>query len=88
VKFRDQKDAPIHTVRFLAIVPGKPNAKEVEFTYGDGPCGRHVDCLEVEFNESFLKITQGSTGHGNDDYEIKEFLYKMSDVRGRIVVTK
>lgn len=88
MKIRDQKEAPVSHIRFLAFVPGVGQAQVVEFALGDGPCGRHVDALEVEFNKSFLKVTQGSTSSDPDDYEIKDFIYKMSDVTGRIVVTR
>ncbi|WGH28270.1 hypothetical protein 10P302A_gene0010 [Pseudomonas phage 10P302A] len=88
MKIHDQKDCPVKHVRFLAFVPGVGQPQLVEFTLGDGPCGRHVDCLEVYLDKSFIQIVQGSTGVEQDDYEIKHFLYKMSDVQGRIVVTR
>lgn len=88
MRFADQKDVPIQSIKFRCTVPGIGQPILTEFCLGAGPCGRHVDCLEVEFNKPFPKITQGSTGSELDEYEIKEFLYKMSDVHGRIEVLK
>jgi len=89
MKFADQDVVPIQAIRFLAMIPGRPSAVETEFVLGDGPCGRHVDSLEVTFNRSFLLVSQGTLPVDDHDvYQIKEFLYKMEDIRGRIVVTK
>lgn len=87
MKIRDQDDAPIQSIRFLATVPGMAQPFLTEFALGEGPCGRFVDGLWVEFNKSFLLISQGSIGD-DDLYEVKEFIYKMDDVHGRITVTK
>lgn len=91
MKLHDQQDLKVSHVKFLCHVPGKPSLTNVEFSLGLGPCGRHVEELMVEFNKHFLKITQWSVDEAvslDDPREVKDFIYMMSDVRGRIVTTR
>lgn len=50
-----------------------------------GPCGRDVEDLAYAVGDGLLIISQGSQGSEPDDYQLKNFIYKMDDVRGRIV---
>ncbi|QNJ57442.1 hypothetical protein [Pseudomonas phage Waldo5] len=91
MKLHDQADLKVQHIKFLCLIPGQGVPQLVEFSVGLGPCGRHVEELMVEFNKHFLKITQWSVdelGMLDDPSEIKDFIYMMSDIRGRIVTTR
>lgn len=78
---------------------GLVKAKEVEFSLGLGPCGRIVTSLEYRISGEFLTVIQTSYPIGaekaimgrtvwlNSSREIKEFIYKITDIHGRIVTT-
>ena len=79
---------------------GLIKAKEVVFQLGLGPCGRFVTALDWNFDKDHLVVMQTSYPEEppappkgwrswfiepqQDDVEIKTFVYKMSDVHGRI----
>ncbi len=69
---------------------GLIKAREVEFKHGLGPCGRIVTRLSVHIEGQFLKVSQTSVLPGHrwwkDRSEIKEFVYKITDVHGQIVI--
>jgi hypothetical protein len=72
-------------VRFLCLIPGRAAPVETVFELGMGPCGRVVEDLAYAVGDGLLVISQGSRGSEPDDYQLKNFIYKMDDVRGRIV---
>lgn len=83
---------------------GLIKVKEVTFTLGMGPCGRFVTELDWRFDQHYLVIEQTSYPEAPKaaskewfdwlkdpdvtNREIKTFVYKMSDVHGRITATE
>ena len=56
-----------------------------EFALGRGPCGQWVSELRYALNSEFLTITQ-ETRFASTDGEVKEFIYLVSEITGRIEV--
>ncbi|WP_449640131.1 hypothetical protein [Pseudomonas sp.] len=88
-------------LKFRASFPqpesyGLLKVTEVVFEHGLGPCGRIVTDLDYEVSETLLVIHQTSFHEGStrlsralkDNCEIKTFVYKMTDVQGRIEATR
>lgn len=70
---------------------GLMKTTKVIFELGIGPCGLNVVNLKAEIRGDFLVVTQQT---GKDVFcgmvkgsEIKEFIYKIADIHGRIVTT-
>lgn len=57
-------------------------AHRAEFNLGLGPCGKNVIKLDYEVRDGLLYVSQTT-----DDDEFKQFVYKMTDVLGRIEAT-
>ncbi len=47
-----------------------------------------LDAALREYHQERLNVTREILRKANDDYEIKEFIYKIADIHGRIVTTK
>ncbi|BAO20675.1 hypothetical protein X917_gp09 [Pseudomonas phage PPpW-4] len=60
--------------------------KEHAWGLGMGPCGRYVHSLEVSVTPELLTISQTSypSEFSADDRKVEHFVYKMSDVVGRV----
>lgn len=87
----------LQSIKFLASFPKKDSygllqVNEVEFKLGLGPCGKHVHNLRYEVSDHLLTIIQRSTVPGDSKWfksvEIKTFIYKLSDIHGRIETIK
>ncbi|WYW04209.1 hypothetical protein Kallioja_00011 [Pseudomonas phage vB_PpuP-Kallioja] len=88
----------VQRIKFHASFPeperyGLMKVTEVVFKLGLGPCGKHVHNLAYEVTDNLLTITQRATeldsvGHWFKRVEIKTFVYKLSDIHGRIEVVK
>ena len=57
-----------------------------EFALGRGPCGLWVSELRYALNSEFLTITQEALPDSAGS-EVKEFIYLVSEITGRIEVT-
>lgn len=95
---------PTNRVKEVTFKVSRPDGQyglhklaDTTFALGLGPCGRWVQHLEVEVTDHLLRIRQHSTEFditevllrkANEGYEIKEFIYKIADIHGRIVTTK
>lgn len=90
---------PTNRVKEVTFKVSRPDGQyglhklaDTTFALGLGPCGRWVQRLEVEVTDHLLRIRQHSTEailrKANEGYEIKEFIYKIADINGRIVTTK
>ncbi len=77
------KQSPQASPRNAAVF--EQNAKWVfakaEFGLGLGPCGKVVTRLDAHQTENTFTISQM-----HEDGTIKDFIYQMSDIAGRIVV--
>ena len=53
----------------------------VNFQLGLGPCGKVVKNLYINYSDAIVTIMQE-----HEDGTVKEFIYQMNDIAGRIVV--
>lgn len=67
--------------RFIAYVPGVGD-KVTHFKLGLGPCGKVVSKLTIRYLSHATVIEQTC-----EDGEIKEFLYRNDDIKGRVALT-
>lgn len=78
------------SIKFTAV--GLDGLIKTTFELGLGPCGRVVTELYMGCGDKWITIIQTSFPPGfegkQDHREIKEFLYKIRDVRGRIMATQ
>uniref|UniRef100_UPI004056FF02 hypothetical protein n=1 Tax=Pseudomonas hormoni TaxID=3093767 RepID=UPI004056FF02 len=86
---------PVSSLRFLATVPRfsvcdgdyRSRVERCEFSLGLGPCGRTVTGLWFCANGDFLTIIQECALPSEGESEVKEFVYLIREITGRVEVT-
>lgn len=86
---------PVSKVRFLATIPRfsvcdnayRSRVERCEFSLGIGPCGRTVTGLWYHMDTGFLTILQECAVPKEGYAEVKEFIYLVSEITGRVEVT-
>lgn len=84
----------VSNLRFLASVPRKRregtyqvSVERCDFSLGVGPCGRTVTALWYHVDGDVLTITQECALPSEGESEVKNFIYLLREISGRIVAT-
>lgn len=87
---------PVSNLRFLAQVPRfsdfrhhryESRIERCEFSLGLGPCGRTVTGLWYQVDTDFLTITQECGLPSEGKVEVKNFIYLIREISGRVAAT-
>lgn len=86
---------PICRIRFYTQVPRFSDMhgrydfpiESCEFSLGLGPCGRTVTGLWFAMDRDFLTITQECAVASEGKCEVKNFIYLIREISGRVAVT-
>ncbi|MBM1189375.1 hypothetical protein [Pseudomonas weihenstephanensis] len=86
---------PVSSLRFLATVPRfsvcdgdyRFRVERCEFSLGLGPCGRTVTALWYRADGDFLTIIQECAPHECGKSDVKEFVYLIREITGRVEAT-